>query len=190
MRSEAGVDAVDRRQCAAQHVVEAAVLGRTLDGEQVDGLLDDADDRAVAARVEADPAHVFLREIAALAAETHPLFHVLDRLRERQSLVLLRAEQVEGEALSRTGADTGKAGQLRDEVVHGRAEHGPIVQVLPHVLLPLVRNRRAPVGRARCSDGKVADRLVSIAPCMWRTPAGMTTTACVSTGSRSRPRSR
>ena len=156
----AGIDAVDGRQRAAEHVVEAAVLGRPLDRNAGRRLLDDADDGAVAARVEADPAHLVLGEVAALAAEAHPLLHVLDRLRERQRLVLLRAEQVEGEPLSRTRADAGKARQLRDEVVHGRAEHGPIVQVLPHVLLPLVRNRRAPVGRAGRADGEVADRLV------------------------------
>ena len=123
----ARVDAVDRRQRAAEDVVEAAVLGRSLDREQVDGLLDDADDRAVAARVEADRAHLVLGEVAALAAEAHALLHVLDRLGERERLVLRRAQEMEREALRRPRPDPGQARQLRDEIVHGRAEHGPIV---------------------------------------------------------------
>ena len=45
-----GVDAVDRRQRAAEHVVAAAVLVRALDRDDVAGLLDDADEAAVAAR--------------------------------------------------------------------------------------------------------------------------------------------
>ena len=51
-----GIDAVDRRQRAAEHVVAAAELVRALDRDDVAGLLDDADQRRVAALVEADPA--------------------------------------------------------------------------------------------------------------------------------------
>ena len=51
----AGLDAVERRQRAAEHVVEAAELVRPLERDDVDGLLDDADQRVVAALVEADP---------------------------------------------------------------------------------------------------------------------------------------
>ena len=40
-----GLDAVDRRQRAAEHVVAAAVLVRALDRDHVAGLLDDADQR-------------------------------------------------------------------------------------------------------------------------------------------------
>src|SRR5438067_3520559 len=43
-----GLDAVNRRECAAEHVIEAAVLGRALDRDQVGRLLDDADQRVVA----------------------------------------------------------------------------------------------------------------------------------------------
>ena len=159
MRSEAGIDTVDGGERAAEHVIQAAVLGRALYGKQVNGLLDDANDRAVAPRVEADAAHVFLGEVAALAAKPHFFLHVLDRLRERESLVLVRTQQVEGEPLSRARAHAGQARQLRDEVVDGRAEHGPIVQVLAGEPLPVGRDRRAPVGRPRGADGEVADRV-------------------------------
>ena len=46
-----GVDAVDRRERAAEHVVAAAELVRALDRDHVAGLLDDADQRGVAALV-------------------------------------------------------------------------------------------------------------------------------------------
>ena len=64
----AGLDAVERRERAAEDVVEAAVLVRPLEREHVDGLLDDADHRAVAPRVGADAAELLLGEVAALAA--------------------------------------------------------------------------------------------------------------------------
>ena len=51
-----GVDAVDRRQRAAEHVVAAAELVRALDRDHVRGLLDDADQLGVAPLVGADPA--------------------------------------------------------------------------------------------------------------------------------------
>src|SRR5919199_2721208 len=56
-----GLDAVERRQRAAEHVVEAAELARPLDGDHVHRLLDDADHRGVAPRVAADRAQLLLR---------------------------------------------------------------------------------------------------------------------------------
>ena len=84
------LDAVERRQRAAEDVVEPAVLRRPLERDEVDGLLDDADRRPVAARVEADRAQLVLGEVAALAAEADALLHLLDRPGERQRLLLLR----------------------------------------------------------------------------------------------------
>ena len=75
----AGLDAVERRERAAEHVVEPAVLVRPLEREHVDGLLDDADDRAVAPRVRADAAELLLGQVAALAARPDALLDVGDR---------------------------------------------------------------------------------------------------------------
>ena len=80
-----GLDAVERRERAAEHVVEAAVLVRALERDHVDRLLDDADDGAVAARVEADRAELLLGQVAALAAEADALLDLLDRVRERDA---------------------------------------------------------------------------------------------------------
>ena len=101
------------------------LLRRALDGDQVDGLLDDADDRVVAARVETDRADLFLREVAALAAEAHALLDLLDRPGERERLFLLRLEQVERESLRGAAADARQARQLCDEVLDGGAQHAP-----------------------------------------------------------------
>jgi predicted enzyme related to lactoylglutathione lyase len=119
------IDAVDRREGAAEDVVEPAELARPLDRDQVDGLLDDADDRVVAARVEADRAALFLGEVAALVAEANAFLDVLDRGRERERFVLRPLQEVECEAVRSAGADAGQAGELRDEILHGGAEHLP-----------------------------------------------------------------
>ena len=76
MRRSLGLDAVERRERAAEHVVEPAVLRRPLERDEVDGLLDDADRRPVAPRVGADRAELLLGEVAALAAEADALLHV------------------------------------------------------------------------------------------------------------------
>ena len=135
-----GLDAVERRERAAEDVVEAAVLVRPLERDHVDGLLDDADDGAVAARVEADRAELLLGQVAALAAEADALLDLLDRVRERDGLVLLRREDVESESLRRPRADPGQPRQLRDQVVHRGAQH-------PHNL-PVHSGRPGPLQRS------------------------------------------
>src|SRR5215213_2333364 len=93
------VDAVDRRQRPAEHVVEAAELVRPLDGDDVGGLLDDADHRPVAAVVLADRAARAFGEVEADLAEADLLLHLADRVGERQRVVVGGTEHVEGEAL-------------------------------------------------------------------------------------------
>src|SRR5439155_17425142 len=115
-----GLDAVERRERAAEDVVEPAILVCPLDGDQVDRLLDDADDRSVATGVLADRAELFLGQIPALLAEADALLHLLNRRGERERLVLRGPEQVEREPVRRAGADARQACQLRDEVVDRR----------------------------------------------------------------------
>jgi len=64
-----GADAVDGVDGAAEHVVEPPVLAGALDGDDVLGLLDDADDALVAAGVAADGALGGLGDVAAGLAE-------------------------------------------------------------------------------------------------------------------------
>ena len=122
------LDAVDRAERAAEHVVKAAVLVRPLERDDVDRLLDDADRPVVAARVEADRAGLLLGEVPALAAEAHPLLHLGERSRERERLLGGSLKDVERQALRRALADPGEAGQLGDEVLDGRAvDHASIL---------------------------------------------------------------
>ena len=78
-----GIDAVDRRERAAEHVVAAAILVRSLERDHIGGLLDDADHRGVAALVLADPTARALGEVAADLAQADPLLDVADRLSQR-----------------------------------------------------------------------------------------------------------
>ena len=74
------LDAVERRERPAEHVVDAAVLVGALHREHVGRLLDDADERLVAPRVEADDAELLLGQVPALAAEADALLRLADRL--------------------------------------------------------------------------------------------------------------
>ena len=82
-----GVDAVDRRQRAAEDVVAAAELVRALDRDDVAGLLDDADQRRVAALVLADAAARALGEVEADLAQPDALLDLADRLGERERVL-------------------------------------------------------------------------------------------------------
>jgi hypothetical protein len=121
------LDAVERRERAAEHVVEAAELARPLDGDQIDRLLDHADHRVVAAGVPADRADLVLRQVAALVAEANSLLDLLDRGRERERLVLRPLQEMESEPVGGPRADARQARELADEILHSRAEHRPIV---------------------------------------------------------------
>ena len=109
------VDAVDRRERAAEHVVEAAELVRPLDRDHVLGLLDDADHIGVAARVLADVAARTLGQVEADLAQAHLRLHLADRVGEGERVVVGRAKDVEGEALSGSLPDPGQLRHLGDQ---------------------------------------------------------------------------
>jgi hypothetical protein len=134
-------DAVERRERAAEDVVEPAELAGALDGQEVDRLLDDTDHGVVPAGVATDRADVLLRQVAALHAEADTLLDVFDRGGEGERLVLRPLQQVEREAVRRARADARKARQLGDELLHSRTEHCLIVPTWPG--LPRSRSSRA-----------------------------------------------
>src|SRR5262245_57502841 len=115
-----GLDTVDRRQRAAEHVVEAAVFVRALEGHEVRRLLDDADERPVAPLVAADLAALLLGQVAALTAEADALLDLVDRRGQSLGLVARYSEQMEREPMRGTRADPGQARELRDEVLDRR----------------------------------------------------------------------
>ena len=94
-----GVDAVDRRQRAAEHVVAAAELVRALDRDHVAGLLDDADQLGVAPLVLADPAARPVGEVEADLAQADPLLDLADRVGERERVLVVGAQDVERQPL-------------------------------------------------------------------------------------------
>src|SRR5262249_7296790 len=116
------------RKCAAEHVVGAVVLVRALHRDHVAGLLDDTDERLVAARILADAAALLVGQVEADLAEPDPLLDLADGVRQRLGVLTGGAQDVEGEPLRRAAADAGELGELRDEALDGRrvgAVHSP-----------------------------------------------------------------
>ena len=102
-----GSIAVDRRERAAEHVVEPAILACALDRDHVGGLLDDADQRRVAALVLADPALLALGEVEADLAQPDLLLDLANRVGEAERLGVVGSQDVEREPLGRALTDPG-----------------------------------------------------------------------------------
>ena len=103
-----GVDALDRRQRAAEHVIDAAVLVHALHRDHVAGLLHDADHTVVAPRVRADPAAWLVGEVEAHLTQADLLLHLHDRLRQGRGVLRRRPQDVEGQALRGAAAHAGQ----------------------------------------------------------------------------------
>ena len=136
-----GLDAVERRERAAEHVVEAAELVRALERDEVDRLLDDADRAcgrgARRGRSRTPPPRSGCRTRGRSGRAPSP-----PRSRARARAPLLRAlEEVEREPLRRALPDAGQPRQLRDEVLDRGREHAP------HSACPVGRTTCVPAGR-------------------------------------------
>ena len=86
----------------AEHVVEPPVLTGALNGHEVLGLLDHADDALVAPRVAADDALLGLGDIAADGAEADPGLDGAQGLDESLDAGGVGGQDVEGQYLSLT----------------------------------------------------------------------------------------
>ena len=106
-------DALDRGDRAAEHVVAAAELPGALDRDDVLGLLDDADDRQVAARVTADPALLLLGDVAADRAEPDLVLDLGQRRDQPANVDRVGGEQVERDPLGALRARRRAAGRAR-----------------------------------------------------------------------------
>ena len=102
-----------------QHVVEAVVAARLLDGDEVVGLLDDADHRAVARGRGAEAAGVNVRQVVADRAGDDLALDLLDRRDEALDVRLRHPQDVEGEPLRRLVPDAGQALELVDQLGDG-----------------------------------------------------------------------
>jgi hypothetical protein len=114
-----GADAVERRECAVEDVVDALVAAGALDGGDAGGLLDDADEALVADGAGAVGAGVDVGDVVADGAEAQAGFEGADGVGEGGGVFLGGAEDVEGEALGGFGADAGEFFQFFDEPGHG-----------------------------------------------------------------------
>ena len=96
IRDSLGVHAVDRRERAAKHVVDAVVLVRALHRDHVAGLLHHAHQAAVAAGIGADRAQRLVCEVEAQLAQPDLVLDLADRLSESSGIVVGCAQNVEG----------------------------------------------------------------------------------------------
>ncbi len=122
-------------------MVAAAELPGALDGDDVLGLLDHTDDREVAARVQADPALLGLRDIAADGAEPDLVLDLQQRVRQPADVDRVGLQDVEGDPLRALGPDAGQPAQFVDQVLN---------HALVHVAPSLGLDRWHPRGVLRC----------------------------------------
>src|SRR5258706_6996072 len=118
-----GPDSVDRAYRAAEDMVTAPELADLLNRRDVLGLLDDADHREIAPRVPADAALVLLGDVAADAAELHPLQHLDQRGGQAAYVGRISGQQVEGDALGALRPDARQLTELVDEVLNDAFVH-------------------------------------------------------------------
>jgi hypothetical protein len=107
-----GADAFDGGDSAVQDVVAAVIGPRPFDGDYVERFFDDAEKGGVAAVVQAKRARVGFGDIEAVRAKLGLGFEFLQGDGEVEGEVIGRAEEVEGEARGRLGADAGQAGEF------------------------------------------------------------------------------
>ena len=106
-------------------MVPSPELAGLLDRHDVAGLLHDADQGRVPAVAGAVLAQLVRGDVEAPGAEAGLLLDAHDGGGEPAGVRLVDLEDVESEALGRLRADTGKPGQLIDEVLDGSGEHLP-----------------------------------------------------------------
>ena len=108
-------DAVERTQRATEDVV-AALEPRALDGDDVAGILDHADDLGIAPVVAADGALLArLRHVEADRAERRALLDGDDGFGQTAGVVGRHLQNVKGDALGRLGPDAGQATEFVDQ---------------------------------------------------------------------------
>src|SRR5882724_2440048 len=100
-----------------------AIAAGALDGGDVLGLGDDANQGDIPARVPADRAGIGLRQVATNAAEADLLFDLDDGRRQRRRVLGRGAQNMECQAGGGLLADTGQLSQLLDQPGDGRGEH-------------------------------------------------------------------
>ena len=102
-------DAFDGRNNAAQNMIKPSKLARLLDGHDVADAFNDADDRAVAARVGANIADVVVADIVANRAVFDAISHRFERVGEVFSNGRVLFDEMQNEAQGRFFANARQA---------------------------------------------------------------------------------
>jgi len=108
-------------------VVDAAELAAALDGEHVEGVLDDADRGGITAGVRADAAELALGDEVAATARPYRAAQLGEGRGEPLHRLPGRDQAVEGEPLGGLGTDPGQASELRGQPLdrRGNEVHRP-----------------------------------------------------------------
>ena len=121
-----GPDAVQRRERAVEHVVDAVKMARLFDGGDVGRFLDHADNLLIARRTAAVDAGIDVGNVVADGAQTQLGFDVANGGGEGFGVVRARTQDVKGEALRALAADSRQLLKFVDEPGHrlGKFGHG------------------------------------------------------------------
>ena len=106
---------LDRGERAAQDVIQAAVLPRALEDDDIAGLLDHTQQGAIAPRVAAQIARLRLGNVAAHLADAHIRANPLNGPGQIQGFLARNAQKMKGQALGGLVPDPGKSGDLADQ---------------------------------------------------------------------------
>ncbi|SPE30065.1 hypothetical protein SBA2_480006 [Acidobacteriia bacterium SbA2] len=119
-----GSYAVQGRNRAVEHVVDAVKMPRLLDCGNVGGFLHDADDLLIPGRAAAVDAGIDVGNVVADRAQTQLGLDVSNRGSEGFGVILARAQNMKGEALGALVADSRQLLEFVDEPGHGFGEFG------------------------------------------------------------------
>jgi len=122
-----GADALQGREHAQQHVVTAAELAAGLDHVHVAGVLDDAEDRLVPARVLAVAAALAFGQIAAVGAKTDFGMQGVEIAAQVLGQSGVGLQKMESQALGALPSHSRQAGEVLDQTEEGWrvTGHGP-----------------------------------------------------------------
>src|SRR5262249_18714469 len=108
-------DVVERGEPAAQDVIPATVIPRSLQNRQVPWRLHDADRRLVPARGSADRTEVRIRQVEALPARPHLFGHAVKGIRQQDRVAPVAGQEEVGDPLRRLRPDPRELGQLLNQ---------------------------------------------------------------------------
>ena len=98
-----------------QYVVHPGIALGFLDAGNVGWFLNNANDPLIARRIGTKSAGVKLRNIVANGAKAQMRFKIANGLRQRDGILLLRAQQMKGKPLRAFSSNAGKFAQFVDQ---------------------------------------------------------------------------